>query len=141
MPIRPENKAKYPSNWKEISLRIREEAGQKCEWCWKPNGQILLCKSPGMWVDPEVNQWRDNHGRKIPFGRAPGLAEGREVKIVLTVAHLDHTPENCDRSNLRALCQSCHLTYDAPHKAEQRAKRKKQQEAQASLFEGTDGQD
>lgn len=35
-------------------------------------------------------------------------------KVVLTVAHLDHDPANCDDGNLAALCQRCHLTYDAP---------------------------
>jgi len=35
-------------------------------------------------------------------------------KVVLTVAHLDHTPENCDPSNLKAWCQKCHNSYDAP---------------------------
>ncbi|WP_071789029.1 hypothetical protein [Leptolyngbya sp. Heron Island J] len=30
----------------------------------------------------------------------------------LTVAHLDHEPQNCDRDNLRALCSVCHLSYD-----------------------------
>ena len=34
-------------------------------------------------------------------------------KVVLTVAHLDHQPQNVDRSNLRALCQKCHNGYDA----------------------------
>jgi len=33
-------------------------------------------------------------------------------KVVLTVAHLDHNPSNNNRSNLRALCQRCHLAYD-----------------------------
>lgn len=33
-------------------------------------------------------------------------------RVVLTVAHLDHTPENCDPDNLKALCQRCHLHYD-----------------------------
>jgi hypothetical protein len=28
---------------------------------------------------------------------------------VLTVDHLDFEPENCDRANLMALCQRCHL--------------------------------
>jgi len=27
------------------------------------------------------------------------------AKVVLTVAHLGHTPENCDPANLRAWCQ------------------------------------
>jgi 5-methylcytosine-specific restriction endonuclease McrA len=39
-------------------------------------------------------------------------------KVVLTVAHLDHTPSNCDPANLRALCQRCHLRYDAQHHAQ-----------------------
>jgi hypothetical protein len=34
------------------------------------------------------------------------------------VAHLDHTPENCDPANLKAMCQACHLSYDAEHHAE-----------------------
>jgi 5-methylcytosine-specific restriction endonuclease McrA len=38
-------------------------------------------------------------------------------KVVLTVAHLDHTPQNCSDENLKALCQKCHLTYDAKHHA------------------------
>ena len=43
-----------------------------------------------------------------------------QERVVLTVAHLDHTPENCDPSNLRALCQRCHNKYDAKHRAETR---------------------
>ena len=39
-------------------------------------------------------------------------------RVVLTVAHLDHDPQNCADENLRALCQRCHLTYDAQHHAE-----------------------
>lgn len=38
--------------------------------------------------------------------------KGRSVLIVLTVAHLDHDPRNCDQENLRALCQGCHISYD-----------------------------
>jgi hypothetical protein len=33
--------------------------------------------------------------------------------VVLTVAHLDHTEQNCSDENLAALCQRCHLRYDA----------------------------
>lgn len=36
------------------------------------------------------------------------------VYIVLTIAHLDHDPENWDvpDDRLAALCQRCHLRYD-----------------------------
>lgn len=41
----------------------------------------------------------------------------RIIRIVLTIAHLDHQPENCADDNLRAWCQRCHLAYDAQHHA------------------------
>ena len=84
MPIKPENKAKYPKDWKAISLRIRERAGNRCEFCGAENYQ-------------------------------PHPVTGS--KVILTVAHLDHNPANCADDNLKALCQKCHLTYDAQHHA------------------------
>jgi 5-methylcytosine-specific restriction endonuclease McrA len=36
-------------------------------------------------------------------------------KVVLTVAHLNHVPEDCRDENLKALCQRCHLEYDRPY--------------------------
>lgn len=50
----------------------------------------------------------------------------------LTVAHLDHTPENCERSNLKAMCPACHLRYDAAQHAESR--RRNKQRGQEPLF-------
>lgn len=37
-------------------------------------------------------------------------------KVVLTIMHLDHTPENCGDDNLRAACQRCHNAYDLNHR-------------------------
>ncbi len=42
-------------------------------------------------------------------------------KVVLTVAHLDHNPRNNNDDNLKALCQKCHLAYDAKHHAKNAA--------------------
>lgn len=42
----------------------------------------------------------------------------------LTVAHLNHTPEDCRSENLMALCAGCHLRYDARHHAETRRQRR-----------------
>ena len=88
MPIKPENKKRYPANWKEIRKDILKRADNKCEFCGIENYAI-----------------RENGS-----------------KVVLTIAHLDHIPENCDYSNLRALCQRCHNRYDAKHRAETRRK-------------------
>lgn len=96
MPIRPENRDKYPKQWPEISLRIRvERAGNRCEKCGAEN---YICH-------PVTGS-----------------------RVILTVAHLDHNPANCDGmdrgypmrpavdSNLRAWCQKCHNEYDARHR-------------------------
>jgi 5-methylcytosine-specific restriction endonuclease McrA len=63
-------------------------------------------------------------------------------RVVLTVAHLDHTPSNCDPANLRAWCQKCHLTYDAQyharHAKQTRAAKREQERVeygQLRLFE------
>ena len=40
MPIRPENKARYPSDWKLRSFFVRKvRAKNRCEWCGAENGQ------------------------------------------------------------------------------------------------------
>lgn len=39
MPIRRENRSRYPANWKAISTSIRERAGNRCEQCGAENGQ------------------------------------------------------------------------------------------------------
>ncbi len=43
-------------------------------------------------------------------------------RVILTIAHLDHDPENWQVKDerLRALCQRCHLGYDRKHRQEQR---------------------
>ena len=40
MPIRPENKARYPADWKLRSRFVRfYRARNRCEWCGAENGQ------------------------------------------------------------------------------------------------------
>lgn len=56
------------------------------------------------------------------------------TKVVLTIAHLDHTPENCDPSNLRALCQKCHLSYDAEHHRQTASHTREMKEKTGRLF-------
>jgi hypothetical protein len=54
-----------------------------------------------------------------------GIRHGSHLEhrstVVLTTAHLDHTPENCDDTNLMAMCNGCHLHYDREHHARTRA--------------------
>lgn len=98
MPIRPENRHRYPPDWKLISHRIRfERAESRCE-CIGECG-------------------RGTHAGRCP-NRHGNPAYGTGSKVVLTVAHLNHVPEDCDDDNLRAMCQGCHLHYDRDHHAE-----------------------
>jgi hypothetical protein len=101
VPIRPENAGRYPADWSLVSRRIKERAGWRCE------------------CDGECG--RGTHEGRCP-NRHGGRAYGTGSQVVLTVAHLDHAPENCDEANLRAMCQGCHLHYDRAHHAETRAR-------------------
>ncbi|MFZ1643743.1 MAG: hypothetical protein WAV07_20385 [Candidatus Contendobacter sp.] len=56
-------------------------------------------------------------------------------RVVLTIAHLDHTPEHNDPANLRALCQRCHLAYDAHHHAKTAYRSRRTGKATGDLFD------
>lgn len=45
-------------------------------------------------------------------------------KRTLTVAHLNHMPEDVRPENLKAMCAPCHLRYDAKHHVETRKSRR-----------------
>lgn len=55
--------------------------------------------------------------------------------VVLTVAHLDHVPENCADDNLKAMCQRCHNRYDAPMRRAGIRQRKREALDMADLFD------
>lgn len=115
-PISPERQALYPADWPEISARIRERAGDRCEWCGATNGAVGYRDQAGVFHELDA------------FEAEGAVLDGQHViTIVLTVAHLDHNPANCDDNNLAALCQRCHLRYDAReharHAAETRRRR------------------
>ena len=38
MPIRPENRDRYPANWEDIRQAILKREGNCCKWCRVPNG-------------------------------------------------------------------------------------------------------
>lgn len=93
MPIRPENRGRYPKDWAEISRRIRfERADSHCE-----------C----------TGECGEDHGGRC--GETHGERHSTTGSwVILTVAHLDHQPENCADDNLKAMCQRCHNRYDGP---------------------------
>ena len=50
------------------------------------------------------------------------------------MAHLDHQPENSADKNLRAMCQKCHLNYDAEEHRRSRRERQRALVAVGDLF-------
>jgi len=56
-------------------------------------------------------------------------------RVVLTVAHLDHDTTNNTDDNLAALCQRCHLTYDAAVHAQHAAETRRRRMVEAGQME------
>lgn len=144
MPIKPENKGRYPKEWPEIRQRILARAGNKCEFCGVPNyrlgGRRNGSMGDGKWFDAHPLGER---GLSLEWPRPGDYAKvgdgdisfrARIVRIVLTIAHLDHTPENCTDDNLKALCQQCHLRYDHEHHKRNAAETRRKGKAISELF-------
>lgn len=118
MPIKPENKGRYPANWKEVRAGILERAQQCCEQCKVPNHARIARgadEDAGTYMTDDANVYDAETGKHLGQCRMSDYSVARMTTVVLTIAHLDHQPENCDPANLKALCQRCHLAYDAEH--------------------------
>ena len=128
---------KYDPEWKtKIRPSILERANNKCEFCSVPN-HIAIFR--GTIDGKEVYQTIegdvfDAENSKYLFSDFYAEIEAPEkqkaIKVVLTVAHLDHDTTNNDPENLRALCQRCHNRYDM----KQRVHNRKSKPNQIDLF-------
>lgn len=112
---------RYPPNWKtEIVPTVLTRANNKCECCGLENKSIVFSiqlwirdgiryKLRSIWFRDERDAERENTDNHL---------EIRNVKVVLTIAHLDHDEENhnVEYNRLKAMCQICHLRYDAKEK-------------------------
>jgi hypothetical protein len=110
MPIRPDLRILYRGPvWKAIRREILARAGNCCERCGAPNRTSVL-RAGGWWAPVgamPAEYWRFG-GRREAVVSIPH----RTVRVVLTVAHLNHDPSDNRPENLRALCQWCHLDHD-----------------------------
>lgn len=113
-PIKPENRKLYPADWPVIAKEVKDDSFWICQ-CDGRCGRLPHADPCGA----------------VHKGRHP--ATGSEV--IITVAHLDHNPQNNgephNRPNLMAMCQACHLAYDAEHHAETRAATREAARAEA----------
>lgn len=127
MPIRPENKHRYPANWKtEVRPRILARAPKTatgvpcCEGCGVPNYAQGWWQADGTFYD-SAGVIEPPNGEKV-------------IKIVLTIAHLSDEIEDVSDDNLRAWCQRCHNRHDAPMRRRGVAERARAQKATGDLF-------
>jgi hypothetical protein len=112
----------YPPNWKELSLRLRtERSGGRCECTGECRLHTERCTAENKQPHPVTGS-----------------------KVVLTVAHIcvwvtfelePCKPKCADETHLKAMCQRCHLTIDAPlHAAHAKETRINRKDAQRGLF-------
>lgn len=144
MPIRPEWRKYYRGReWEaarygelkraggKFDERGKYIGGAKCRQCGKPDRERVWVVSQGLplrqfWA-PESSFWESGWRDCLTGARRPTFGFTDPPRLILVkigVAHLDHNPANRWEYNLQALCQWCHLHYDAPHHKETRATRK-----------------
>ncbi len=78
------NRDRYPDNWEEIALQVKEKAEWTCQRCG------LEC-FPTNYLKHTIKD------------------KSLKAKLTLTVHHSDYDPSNNHPSNLIALCSACHL--------------------------------
>lgn len=150
MPIRRDLRQFYTAaaGWPATRRRILKRAGgrfdakgrylggAKCEQCGKPHREKIwvyssLATDGQCWSASMVAQkWtccRFGAGKLYENFRLEGgefTSKARRIRVILTVAHLNHTPGDDRDENLKALCQWCHFNYDKLHHKETRCLRK-----------------
>ncbi len=126
MPMKPENRSRYPADWKAIRDAVLLDAEFRCEH----EGCTARQDAVGFWRLIEgVHIWDETIMPAESYAEARQAAAElwheiseivdekleKPIVIVLTVAHLNHRPEDCRRANLRCMCQRHHLAHDAEH--------------------------
>ena len=103
----PIDYSRYHPQWKDLirpDILKRDEF--RCAFCGVEHKVKGYRQRDGTFVKCDENrlEWAAVNGFKV-------------IRIILTVAHLDHDIKNNNYDNLKALCQRCHLNYDRKHKA------------------------
>ena|SRR5277367_549047 len=131
---------KYRSDWKEIRKRILEREGDCCKTCGVANGMVGYRDKDGKFYSSHfIEDCLENNGRDLFDDVLSNCFDKKgnptkPIKIVLTVAHLNHDVMDNSDDNLAALCQYHHLRHDIDqHKANSRETNRKKKGLQ-NLF-------
>ena len=138
MPIKAQLRKFYGKVWRtETRPRILARAGNCCERCGKPDRAKVATTTGrgifGCWmvwalVDDDrtiPGEWHDDRGQWASVETYhTERREFRIIRVVLTIAHLNHVAGDDRDENLAALCQWCHLIHDRDHHKQTRETRK-----------------
>lgn len=116
MPIKPENRARYPKEWPLIRVRILKRAKDCCEECGVGNRARISRSNedqPPTYLDDKARVWSALARVRLGNCRMSDWEGKPWITVVLTIAHMENPdPEDCRDENLKALCQRCHLGHD-----------------------------
>lgn len=103
----PTNYKRYHPDWKDvIRPTVLKRDGYACKFCRLSNRAIVYADKAGKWqqADDWMKENANVHGVRL-------------IKVILTVAHLNHLVIDNRLVNLAATCQQCHLNHDRTYKA------------------------
>lgn len=129
----------YHHDWKSIVRQIKDQAGNRCEFCGVPNGSYGARDVFGGWHDAESIAAMPDEEAAVCWPET--WAPDRWITIVLTTAHLcwrTCADTRCiDPGHLACLCQRCHLNWDRDHHREvqRRNREAKRRQVQPALLE------
>lgn len=146
MPIRSERAHFYPGGsikspeWRAIRERIGERSGLKCERCQAPHMTMIARGSyrgrDAYMVLDTCEVFDAETGLRMSTLRCTSeFGTQKVLKIVLTVAHLNHDETCNEDGNLAHLCQRHHLRLDAKHHARNAARTRRAKGGQLDLEE------
>lgn len=118
MPIRPENRARYPRDWKLRSRFVRfVRARGRCEWCGAEQYSIVERGGGRKLTEAHESHAEARQALADLYASHYGIDSRDPCPwsiVVLTTAHVfDDRPEASDLLNLAALCQKCHNAHDS----------------------------
>lgn len=122
-------RAGHRCEWMDGDYRCR--ACQYAIGRWKRGSAGLWAWAPIEGNTPASTEWdraafmagegREPNGDRWTYADADNFRDNwhwddpRPTIVVLTVAHLNHQPEDCRPENMAAWCQRHHLAYDHQH--------------------------
>jgi integrase-like protein/resolvase-like protein len=122
---------------RELSSQVRfDRAEGRCQRCRRPHLTLIRCLPDGRWFDEQATTWRDRRGRTARWSDLVEATQFQMTRVVLAAAHLDSDPTNSRLTDLRALCQRCHLLHDRSHHLAQRWITYRRRQALGDLFLG-----